>query len=141
MKYFISYTIELPLREKYLYSEFFWSVLSRIRTECGKIRTRKIPRTIFTQCLLLVKKRSEQGTRNHQQIIFRKVWTIHTQNSDQRSIFEYYDEIEVKLPFLLIFLNILEYIWWPLQSRFLFMGKKWLKFRIYPFPKQIWKQY
>ena len=99
MKYFISYTIELPLREKYLYSEFFWSVLSRIRTECGKIRIRKIPRTIFTQCLLLVKKRSDQGTRNHQQIIFRKVWTIHTQNSDQRSIFEYDDEIEVKLPF------------------------------------------
>ena len=56
-------------------------------------------RTIFTQCLLLVKKRSDQGTRNHQQIIFRKVWTIHTQNSDQRSIFEYDDEIEVKLPF------------------------------------------
>ena len=46
-----------------------------------------------------MKKRSEQGTRNHQQIIFRKVWTIHTQNSDQRWIFEYSDEIEVSLPF------------------------------------------
>ena len=45
----------LPLREEGPYSEFFWSVFSRIRTEyggilriqseCGKIRTRKTPNT------------------------------------------------------------------------------------------------
>ena len=46
------------MREKCPYSEFFWSVFSRIRTEygeilrtlsiqseCGKIRTRKTPNT------------------------------------------------------------------------------------------------
>ena len=44
----------LTLRKKYLYSEFFWSVFSRIRTEyaeislriqyeCRKTRTRKSP--------------------------------------------------------------------------------------------------
>ena len=31
------------LREKCPYLELFWSVFSRIRTECGKIPTRKTP--------------------------------------------------------------------------------------------------
>ena len=42
----------LPLRKKCPYSEFFWSVFSRIWTvyapyssKCGKIRTRKTPNT------------------------------------------------------------------------------------------------
>ena len=46
----------ISLREKCPYSDFFWSVFSRIRTEygeyilrnqskCGKIRTRKTPNT------------------------------------------------------------------------------------------------
>ena len=58
-----------PLREKCLYSEFFWSVFSRIRTEYGEIlRTsaysvqmwentdqKKLHTwTLFTQCSLLV---------------------------------------------------------------------------------------
>ena len=33
------------LREKYPYSEFFWSVFSRIQSECGKIQTRKTQNT------------------------------------------------------------------------------------------------
>ena len=33
------------LREKCPYSEFFWSIFSHIRTEYGKIRTRKTPNT------------------------------------------------------------------------------------------------
>ena len=37
----------LSLREKCPYSEFFWSVFSRIRTEYGEIL-----RTLFTQCVL-----------------------------------------------------------------------------------------
>ena len=32
-------------REKCPYSEFSWFVFSCIRTECGKIRTRKTPNT------------------------------------------------------------------------------------------------
>ena len=34
-----------PLREMCPYSEFFWSVFSRIQFECGEIRTRKTPNT------------------------------------------------------------------------------------------------
>ena len=30
-----------PLREKFLYSELFWSVFSRIRTEYGEVRMRE----------------------------------------------------------------------------------------------------
>ena len=33
------------LREKCPYSELFWSLFSRIRTECGKILTKIIPNT------------------------------------------------------------------------------------------------
>ena len=40
-----SYTQDSTLRKKCPYSEFFWSVFSRIRTECRKIRTRKTPNT------------------------------------------------------------------------------------------------
>ena len=42
-------TIETPdekqhsLREKCPYSKFFWSIFSRIPSECGKIPTRKTP--------------------------------------------------------------------------------------------------
>ena len=36
---------ETTQREKFPYSEFFWSVLSHIWTEYGKIRTRKTPNT------------------------------------------------------------------------------------------------
>ena len=32
-----TYVVQLPLREKYLYSELFWSVFSLIRTEYGEI--------------------------------------------------------------------------------------------------------
>ena len=44
------------LREKCMYSEFFWSVFSRIRTEyqseCGKILTRKTPNTDTSRSML-----------------------------------------------------------------------------------------
>ena len=33
------------LRKKCPYSEFFWSVFSRIQSECGKVRTRITPNT------------------------------------------------------------------------------------------------
>ena len=35
----------ISLYEKCSYSEFFWSVFSRIQSECGKIWTRKTPNT------------------------------------------------------------------------------------------------
>ena len=49
----IDVKIVKPLqREKCRYSEFSWFVFSCIRTECGKIRTRKTPNTdTFTQCV------------------------------------------------------------------------------------------
>ena len=37
------FIFNLSLRKKCPYSEFFWSVFSRIQSECGKIRTRKTP--------------------------------------------------------------------------------------------------
>ena len=41
------------LREKCPHSEFFWSVFSHIRTEHGKIRTRKTPTTDTFQAVVL----------------------------------------------------------------------------------------
>ena len=48
--YFMEH-LNLSLHKKSPYSEFFWSVFSRIRTEYGseKLRTR----TLFTQCIIL----------------------------------------------------------------------------------------
>ena len=51
-------TVSLPsLSEKYPYSEFFWSVFSRIRTEYGEIWTRKTANTdtfyaVFYSCVV-----------------------------------------------------------------------------------------
>ena len=42
---FIKFPECSTLREKCLYSEFFWSVSLGIQSKCGKIRTRKIPNT------------------------------------------------------------------------------------------------
>ena len=53
-------TISLPpslaLREKYPYSELFWSVFSRIRTEYGKIRTRITPNTDTFYAVLVLRR-------------------------------------------------------------------------------------
>ena len=47
-----------------------------------------------------MKIRSEQGTRNRNERIFRKIWTIYIENVDQKINFLYgSDEIEIKLPF------------------------------------------
>ena len=52
----------------------------------------------------------------------------------------YDDSAEIKIDFLLlIFLKILECIWWPLHLIFLFKSKKWLKYHLLAY--QIWKQY
>ena len=63
------YLVQASLREKCLYSEFFWSVFSRIRTEYGEIQSignAKCPnagkygpekpriRILFTQCLYCI---------------------------------------------------------------------------------------
>ena len=45
-----SFFMKLPLREKCLYSELFWSAFSRIRTEYGPEKLRI--RTLFTHCTL-----------------------------------------------------------------------------------------
>ena len=37
--------ISISLREECPYSEFFWSVFSRIQSKCGKMRTRETPNT------------------------------------------------------------------------------------------------
>ena len=39
---------------------------------------------LHNQGALLMKRRSEWGTRNCHQVIFRKVWTIHKENVDQK---------------------------------------------------------
>ena len=56
---------KITLHEKYPYSEFFWPVFSRIWTEygkilhiapqseCGKIRTRKTPKTDTFHAVLM----------------------------------------------------------------------------------------
>ena len=58
------YMVKFPLREKYLYLEFFWSVFFWIRTEYGylslHIAGKYIPekhriQTLSTQCVLLKK--------------------------------------------------------------------------------------
>ena len=57
-----------------------------------------------------------------QQRIFRNACTIYIENVDQKMNFLYdSDETEIRLPFLHIFLNILEYIWWSLHLSFLFI--------------------
>ena len=49
---------------------------------------------------LLIRKCFERGTRNHHQIIFRKVWTMYIENVDQKINFLYDSgEIEIRLPF------------------------------------------
>ena len=58
----------------------------------------------------------------------------------KRSKDGYDDSAEIKIDFLLlIFLKILECIWWPLHLIFLFKSKKWLKYHLLAY--QIWKQY
>ena len=48
---------------------------------------------------LLMRKRSERGTRNRHRRILRKVWTMYTENGDQRGIF-YMTLIRLRLGFL-----------------------------------------
>ena len=78
---------------------------------------------------LLTRRCSERGTRNRHESIFRKVLTIRKRWSKD----EFFMTLKLILDFLFtyiqIFLNILEYIWWSLQSSILFMGmsKRWRK--------------
>ena len=58
-----------PLRKKCPYLEFFWSVFSRIRTECGeirsmKIRTRKTPNTDTFYAVLMLEQNVENLLRS-----------------------------------------------------------------------------
>ena len=53
---------------------------------------------------------------------FRKVWTIDTENVDQRINFFWLWWNWGLISFLQIFLNILEYIWCSLHLSFLFIG-------------------
>ena len=47
-----------------------------------------------------MRKRSEWGTSNHHQRIFRKVWTKYIENVDQKMNFLYDSgEIDIRLPF------------------------------------------
>ena len=47
---------------------------------------------------LLTRRRSERGTRNYQQRVFRKVWTIYTQNNMiKKWIFDDPDKIAIRL--------------------------------------------
>ena len=69
--------------------------------------------------------------RNRQQRIFRKILTIYIRKCWSKD--EFFMTLKLILDFLFtyiqIFLNILEYIWWSLQSSILFMGmsKRWRK--------------
>ena len=89
----------------------------------------KIFCVIHDKVALLTRRCSEWGTRNRHQRIFRKVLTIRKRWSKD----EFFMTLKLILDFLFtyiqIFLNILEYIWWSLQSSILFMGtsKKWRK--------------
>lgn len=53
------YMVKFPLREKYMYLEFFWSVIFwilHIQSESGKIYTRKIPNTDTFHAVCIIKK-------------------------------------------------------------------------------------
>ena len=63
---------------------------------------------------MLTRRRSDWGTRNSHQRIFRKVWTIYKKSWPKRRIFYDSNEIEIRLPFyssLSIFLDIFGGLW------------------------------
>ena len=59
----------------------------------------KILHVLNNKVALLTRKRSERGTRNYRQIIFRKVWTMYIENVDQKINF-YMTLMRLKLDFL-----------------------------------------
>ena len=65
------------ISEKLLRKELFVSKY----TNTEKV---EIFHVLHNQGALLMKRRSEWGTRNCHQVIFRKVWTIHIENVDQK---------------------------------------------------------
>ena len=65
------------ISEKLLRKELFVSKY----TNTEKV---EIFHVLHNQGALLMKRRSEWGTRNCHQVIFRKVWTIHKENVDQK---------------------------------------------------------
>ena len=98
---FISLFVCITLCEKCPYSEFFWSLISRIQieygeiglsfgiqSECGKYGPEKLQlRTPFTQCYLWFRKFSENAIisrknilclniRSHEKYLDRCVWNI-----------------------------------------------------------------
>ena len=94
----------------------------------------KIFCVLHNKVAMLSRRLSERGTRNHYQIIFRKVlkpYGMHIENVDQKMNFLWLWWNWDLNSFLQIFLNILEYIWWSWRSSFLIMGmgksKRWCK--------------
>ena len=74
----------------------------------------EILHVLHNKVALLMRRRSEPGTRNCHQIIFRRVWTIYIENVNQKMNFLYdSDEIEIRLPFYRFLFC------WPLHSSFL----------------------
>ena len=80
----------------------------------------EILHVLHNKVALLMRRRSEPGTRNCHQIIFRRVWTIYIENVNQKMNFLYdSDEIEIRLPFYRFLFC------WPLHSSFLFIECRW----------------
>ena len=60
----------------------------------------EILHVLHDKVALLIRRRSERGTRNCHQRVCRKVCTIYIENVDQKMNFLYdSDEIEIRLPF------------------------------------------
>ena len=89
----------------------------------------KIFYSIHNKVALLSNRCSEWGIRNCHQRIFRKIWTIRKRWSKDEIFMTLKLILDFLFTYMQIFLNILEYIWWSLQSSILFMGmsKRWSK--------------
>ena len=82
-------------------------------------------KVLHDKVALLTRRCSERGTWNRHQIIFRKVLTYTYRkcwSKDEFLMILMKLRLDFLFSFLQIFLNIFEYIWWSLHSRFLFMG-------------------
>ena len=114
---------------KKLYLKTFKTVINKVSSACisekllrkkafcnTNIEKFEILHVLHDKVALLMRRGSLPGTRNCDQIIFRKVWTIYRENINQKMNFLYdSDEIKIRLPFY-IFL-----FWWSLHSSFLFI--------------------
>ena len=59
----------------------------------------EIIHVLHNKVTLLMRRRSEQGTRNCHKNIFRNVLTMYIENVNQKIFFYDSDEIEIRLPF------------------------------------------